>query len=63
MNMSQQICGLLQTMQLAREASRIDNDEVQIAADDAGGAAAAEKVGAVLKDDQRISLHIIARVR
>lgn len=52
MTMKQEIGGMKQTINVAERASRVDDDKVTIAADDAGATAAAQKIGEVLEDNQ-----------
>jgi hypothetical protein len=52
MTMKQQMGDMKQAMNVAAKASQMDDNEVQIAADDAGATAAIEKIGKVLEDDQ-----------
>ncbi|MGE0774112.1 MAG: hypothetical protein AB7L36_03600 [Sphingomonadaceae bacterium] len=43
---------MAQTMKVAQKASRIDDDEATIAADDAGATAASQKIGKVLETER-----------
>lgn len=49
MTMRQELGGMKQVME---KASKVDDDAVAIAADDAGATAAMQKIGEVLEDDQ-----------
>ncbi|MGE3746043.1 MAG: hypothetical protein AB7G25_10130 [Sphingomonadaceae bacterium] len=50
--MKQELKGMTQTMNVATKASRLDDDEVTIAADDAGATAASQKIGKVLETER-----------
>lgn len=52
MTMKQEMSGMKQVMDVARKASKVDDDAATIAADDAGATAAMQKIGEVLEDDQ-----------
>ena len=50
--MNQDMGGMKQVADTAKKASKVDDDAVTIAADDAGATAAAQKTGEALEDDQ-----------
>ena len=52
MEMKQEVDGMRQAMKIAEKASHVKDDEVTIAADDAGATAAMQKFAEVLEDDQ-----------
>ena len=52
MTMNQDMGGMRQVMDVAKKASKVHDEAVTIAADDAGATAATQKIGEVLEDDQ-----------
>lgn len=50
--MKQELKGMAQAMKVAEKASRVDDDQATIAADDAGATAASQKIGKVLETEE-----------